>query len=101
MAKTLQEASYKVYWLTWLVLLLLTLAMILIGSASLSRGWIASLLILGMFVKAALIGGNFMHLRFERLTLVLTVAVGILFTAAALFFLIAPDGMQMLKRPAY
>ncbi len=97
MAKTLEEVSYRVYWLTWLVLLLLTVGMILVGSASMSKLLVVSLLILAMLVKASLIGGYFMHLRFERLTLVLTVAVGILLTAAALFFLIAPDGVRILK----
>lgn len=37
-----------------------------------------------------------MHLRFERLTLTLTVAVGSLFTAVSLFVGIAPDGVRIL-----
>lgn len=90
-------ASYKTYWLTWMVLLVLTLGMILVGGAAIARAWIAAFLILGMLTKASLIGGNFMHLRFERVTLILTVVIGIVFTALALFFGIAPDGVRSLS----
>ena len=90
-------ASYKTYWLTWMVLLALTLGMILVGGAAISRAWIAAFLILAMLAKASLIGGNFMHLRFEKVALVLTVVLGIVFTALALFFGIAPDGVRILN----
>lgn len=97
MAKALQEAGYKVYWLTWFALLILTIGMIFVGSASLPKLLVVLPLLAGMLMKASLISGYFMHLRFERLTLIVAVAVGILFTAAALFFLIAPDGVRILK----
>jgi len=97
MAKALQEVGFRVYWLIWFVLLVLTVGMILIGSASMPKLLLVLLLILAMLMKASLISGYFMHLRFEKLTLILVVAVGILFTAAALFFLIAPDGVRIFK----
>jgi len=75
MTKALQEVGYKLYWLTWFVLLVLTLGMILIGSATLPKLLVALLLIPAMLVKASLIRGYFMHLRFEKLTLILSVAV--------------------------
>ena len=97
MTEKIQEASYRTYWSTWFVLLMLTLVMILVGFVSMPRGFIIALLIPAMLAKAALISGNFMHLRFERVTLALAVAVGILFTAGALFFGIAPDGTRILN----
>ena len=89
-------ASYKTYWYTWGVLLVLTLGMILAGGAAISKVWIVALLLAGMLAKATLILGNFMHLRFERVGLILTVVIGIVFTALALFFGIAPDGVRIL-----
>ncbi|OFV99007.1 MAG: hypothetical protein A3H28_07945 [Acidobacteria bacterium RIFCSPLOWO2_02_FULL_61_28] len=89
-------ASYKTYWYTWGVLLVLTLGMILAGGAAISKVWIVALLLAGMLAKATLILANFMHLRFERVGLILTVVMGIVFTALALFFGIAPDGVRIL-----
>ena len=89
-------ASYKTYWYTWGVLLVLTLGMILAGESAISKVWLVALLLAGMLAKATLILGNFMHLRFERVGLILTVVIGIVFTALALFFGIAPDGVRIL-----
>ena len=89
-------ASYKTYWYTWGVLLVLTLGMILAGGSAISKVWLVALLLAGMLAKATLILGNFMHLRFERVGLILTVVIGIVFTALALFFGIAPDGVRIL-----
>lgn len=89
-------ASYKTYWYTWGVLLILTMVMLFIGSAGFGKGWIVLLLLAAMLAKATLILGNFMHLRFEKVALILTVVIGIVFTALALFFGIAPDGVRSL-----
>jgi caa(3)-type oxidase subunit IV len=95
MEKSEHGVSYKIYWITWVVLLVLTLVMVFVGYASIPKGVIVAFLLIAMFGKATLISGYFMHLRFERRNLVLTVAVGILFTAAVLFLLIAPDGLRI------
>ena len=97
MAKTLHEIGYGIYWITWAVLLALTLLMLATGYVSLPKGFVVLLLLAAMLVKASLIGAHFMHLRFEKLTLVLTVAVGILATATFLFVLIAFDGIRIFK----
>ncbi len=97
MAKTLQEAGYRIYWSTWVLLLVLTLVMLGTGFVSLPKVFMAVLLIVAMLVKASLIGGHFMHLRFEKLSLVLTVVVGLLATATILFLLIAFDGIRILR----
>ena len=97
MAKTHQEVGYGIYWSTWGLLLALTLLMLVTSYVSLPKGVVVLLLLAAMMVKASLIGAHFMHLRFEKLTLVLTVAVGILATATLLFVLIAFDGIRILK----
>lgn len=77
--------SYGVYWAAWLVLLAITLVMLAISKPA--------LLIAGMAAKATIIALWFMHLKSERLSLILTVALGIVVTTLILFGLIAPDGM--------
>ncbi len=95
MAKELQEVNYRIYWFTWLLLLILTLVMIFVGYAAVPKVLIVLFLLLVMFLKIGLIGGYFMHLRYEKPTLIVTVAAGVLLTAAVLFFLLIPDGMRV------
>ena len=81
------EADYRKYWLAWLVLLAITLAMVFIGSPA--------ILLAGMTLKAVIIMLWFMHLRYERLDLLLCVVIGLFATALVLFLLIVPDGKAM------
>lgn len=97
MANTLHESGYRIYWSTWAFLLILTLVMLVTGYVSLPKGFLVLFLIFAMLTKASLIGAHFMHLRFEKLSLVLTVAVGILATATILFLLISFDGIRILR----
>lgn len=90
-------ASYRTYWVAWSILLVLTVLMIAAEGATLPRVVIVLLLVTAMLAKATLIAGWFMHLRFERAALVLSVVGATLATAAFLFFLIAPDGVSMLR----
>lgn len=89
--------TYKAYWGTWLVLLVVTLGMIVAGSGSVTGGALLVLLLLGMLVKIGLIGGNFMHLRSENRILILIVALGILLVSIALFAGIAVDAARVYK----
>lgn len=97
MAKSLPGTGCRLYWKTWGYLLALTLGMLASEYLALPRGFLLSLLLVAMLVKAALIGGNFMHLRFEKPGLALAVAVGILATGAVLFFLLAFDGYHVFR----
>lgn len=89
--------SYRVYWITWFILLALTLFMVVIEGSPFPRVAAVFLLVVAMLTKAGLIGGWFMHLKFERPALVISVVAGTLLTAAFLFFLLVPDGIAMLK----
>jgi cytochrome c oxidase subunit IV len=51
-----------------------------------------------MMAKAVMIGGNFMHLRFERRNMSIMVAGGILLTSLILFAFIAPESWSVLAR---
>jgi hypothetical protein len=77
--------SYAGYWIAWGILLGITLLMLAIANPA--------LLVAGMAAKATIIALWFMHLRTERLSLTLTVGIGIVVTTLILFGLIAPDGM--------
>ncbi|MFQ5890783.1 MAG: cytochrome C oxidase subunit IV family protein [Gemmatimonadota bacterium] len=92
--------SYRSYWFVWVVLLILTLFMIAVEASGLARAAAVLILAGAMLTKATLIAGWFMHLRYERMALVACVAVGILATAAFLFFLIATDGVSMARLAA-
>ncbi len=84
------------YWKIWVVLLVITLVMVVVDQSSIARGALVVILVGAMLAKATLIGSYFMHLRFEKFGLVLTVVIGLLVTGAILFALIAPDGLRAL-----
>ena len=90
------KVSSSPYWRIWFVLLVLTLVMVFIDQSPLTRSVLVLVLVGVMLAKVSLIAGYFMHLRFEKLNLILVVLVGLLITGAILFALIAPDGMRIL-----
>lgn len=92
-----RAASYRTYWTAWGILLILTVLMLSVEAARLPRAAIVVFLVSAMLAKATLIGGWFMHLRFERVALVVSVVGAVLATAMFLFFLTAPDGVSMLR----
>jgi cytochrome c oxidase subunit IV len=85
----------KTYWITWSVLLVFTVVMLWADSASLPRQAFVIFMIIAMLTKASIIGGNFMHLKAERVQLVMTVVIGLLATGAILYVLIAPDAVRI------
>jgi cytochrome c oxidase subunit IV len=85
----------KTYWITWAILLVFTLAMLWADGASIPRTTFVVFMLAAMLTKASMIGANFMHLRSERIPLVLTVAVGLLVTGTILYVLIAPDAARI------
>jgi len=97
MSETDSKASYKGYWITWGIMLVITAIMLLGDSLSWSKPAIVGLLLVAMLVKVALIGGEFMHLRFEKPALIWAVAGCILFFSAFLFILIAFDGLRIAR----
>jgi len=86
---------YKVYWITWGILLVVTVAMLAAEAFHLPRVFTVLFLLAFMMVKASMIGGNFMHLRFERRNLTWMVAAGILVTSLILYTFITPESWNV------
>ena len=80
-------SSYRAYWIAWLVLLLLTVSMVLLGAKPAMVG--------GMLAKAGIITLLYMHLVHEKKRLLWTVLLGIFLTSAVLVGLLIPDGRAM------
>jgi len=85
----------RVYWITWGVLLAVTVVMLLADGARLPRTGLLVVILGAMAVKATLIAGNFMHLRQERAGIILTVIVGLFVLGIVLYVLIAPDARRI------
>lgn len=83
------------------VLAFLTVAMIFISESGLATAPKAVLLLLGSSIKATLIIFYFMHLKFEKMNLIMTVLVGIFVTSILMFVVPAYDGTQVLLRSLY
>ena len=89
---------YKIYWVTWGILLVITVAMLAAEMFHFPRLFLVLFLLAFMMVKAAMIGGNFMHLRYEQRNLAFIVAAGLLVTSAILFSFITPESLSVRAR---
>jgi len=92
------NVSYGTYWKIWIVLLILTVVMLAVEGLGLPTGVALAILLGAMMTKATLIGGWFMHLRYEKMLIMLCLVLGTLLAAAFLFFLIMPDGRASLPQ---
>lgn len=93
--------GYKLYWIIWGVLLVVTVGMVFIAETPLPEIAHVLLLLAGSCVKATLIIFFFMHLKFEKAGLILTVLVGIFLTGILMFVLPAYDGMQIFDQVTF
>ena len=87
------EGSTKLFFYVLLALLGLTLVEVLLAYFHVPLTLMLTILIGLSLIKAALIMGYFMHLRFERMSLVLTL-VPILVMCICLFFIFFPDSRR-------
>jgi len=85
----------KTYWITWSVLLVFTVVMLWADSASLPRQAFVVFMIIAMLTKASIIAANFMHLKTERLPMILTVVIGLAGMGTVLWLLISPDAARI------
>jgi caa(3)-type oxidase subunit IV len=88
---------YRVYWVTWVILLVVTVAMLAAESLHMPRWFLVVFLAVFMMVKAVMIGGNFMHLRYERRNLSFMVASGIVVTSLILYGFITRESRHVLE----
>ena len=89
---------YRLYWVTWGILLAITVAMLLAEKLKMPSWFLIVFLLAFMMVKAVMIGGTFMHLRFEKTNLAVMVAAGILVTSLILFAYITPESWSVMAK---
>ena len=89
---------YRIYWITWVFLLIVTVAMLGAEVFHMPRWFLVPFLLAFMMLKAVMIGGNFMHLRFEKRNLAFMVFASIMVTTLILFFYIAPESQHVLDK---
>jgi cytochrome c oxidase subunit IV len=87
------EGSTKLFFYVLLALLVLTIVEVLLAYFEVPLTLMLTILIGLSLIKAALIMAYFMHLRFERMSLVLTL-VPILVVCICLFFIFFPDSSR-------
>ena len=95
------EGSTKLFFYVLLSLLVLTLVEVLLAYFEVPLTLMLIILIGLSLIKAALIMAYFMHLRFERLSLVLTL-IPIMVVCICLLFIFFPDSLRSRRmRPAH
>jgi len=88
-----QSHGYKQYFLTWLWLLVMTLLALGIGYVTMPEGLKAFLLVSITLAKIGLIGAIFMHLKFERMNLVMLTFSPLVLAIILFFFTYGETGM--------
>jgi cytochrome c oxidase subunit IV len=92
------QNPYRIYWVTWAILLVITVAMLAAEMFHMPRIVLVVFLLAFMMVKAVMIGGNFMHLRFEKKTLPWMVGIGILVTSLILYAFVSRESQHVLQQ---
>ena len=90
-----EAINLRVYWVTWAVLLGITVLMLVADGAQMPRSALLVVMLGAMAVKATLIAGNFMYLRHEHIGIILTVVVGLFVCGLVLYVFIAPDAARI------
>ncbi len=91
MTEGTHPTGYRVYYITWGWLLVMTLLALGVGSVDNMPGGLKAILLVGTtLAKVVVIAAFFMHLRFEKLNLVL-ITFTPLVLAMIMFFFMAPD----------
>ena len=86
---------YRIYRVTWMLLLVITVAMLAAEVLHMPRWFLVVFLLAFMAVKATMIGGTFMHLRYEHRRIPVMVAVGIVVTSLILFAFISQESRHV------
>lgn len=88
---------YRPYWITWGMLLVITVGMLMAEELHLPHWFLLVFLLLFMAVKATMIAGTFMHLRHEKRTLAIMVASGVVITSLILYTYISFESRHVLE----
>jgi cytochrome c oxidase subunit 4 len=96
--EAVHPADYRIYGVVWFWLLVLTLLELGIVLVHVPRVLLVGSLLILALMKAALIIAYFMHLRYEKLSLVYAVITPMFFLAIVLFAFIGPDALSVFSR---
>ncbi len=88
--------SNRLYLTVWTGLLVLTILEVILAYMAVSVGLMLTLLLGFSLLKTALIVAHFMHLRFEKLNLTLTL-IPALVICIILMFIVFPDSLRLLE----
>jgi cytochrome c oxidase subunit IV len=91
-------SPYRSYWITWIILLAITVGMLMAEEFHLPKWFLLLFLLSFMAVKAVMIAGNFMHLRHEQRNLAVMVAAGIVVTSLILYTYVSFETGHILER---
>ncbi len=97
MTEGTHPTGYRTYFITWGWLLVLTLLALGVGYVDMPAGIKAILLVGTTLAKVVIIAAIFMHLRSEKMNLVL-ITFCPLVLALILFFFMAPDAADSVNR---
>ena len=97
MTETGSASPYRSYWITWAILLTITVGMLAAEALHLPKWFLIGFLLMFMMVKAVMIAGNFMHLRYERRNMAYMVGGGIIVTSVILFTFISQETRRLLE----
>ncbi len=86
----------RLYLMVWSGLLILTIGEVILAYQPMGVALMLGLLLLLSFGKTGLIVAYFMHLRWERSSLVLTIIPAVAF-CIAMMFIVFPDGLRLLE----
>jgi cytochrome c oxidase subunit IV len=98
MSEPTARSPYSIYVKTWVLLLFITVAMLASESFHMPRIFLIIYLLGFMAVKAAMIGGNFMHLRHEKANLVAIVVLGIVVTSLIFVLFTTPEAHSIVAK---
>lgn len=89
--------SNRLFFSVWGWLLLLTAFEVFLGYIQLSLIYMLVILMGASIIKAALIVAYFMHLRFERLNLILTIVPALVICICLMLLVFFPDSFRAKK----
>jgi caa(3)-type oxidase subunit IV len=94
-------SPYRIYLVTWAILLVITVLMLAAEKFDMPRWFLVVFLVAFMAVKATMIAGNFMHLRFEKRNMGVMVAAGLVVTSLILYFFITPESRHIAEKTTF
>ncbi len=93
--------STKLFSIVWVWLLLLTALEIFLAYERVEVHLMITILVGLSLIKSALIMAYFMHLRFERLGLFLTIVPATVFCICVMLIVFFPDSLRLTHLPRY